>query len=226
MVMSKNNRRNKNKNKNNQVSGNGNPRSNRLQTVAQYPTRFTGGIGGSPFRSLMYNPTNPGRAVMRGAIEVFNGPSAYRLSYKSFNDWCGPARSLLVPFQFFRVTDVVVKPMIAGGTSSAHTMAFNVSNNNFVDITAVSVLDDDYAAVVNAAIAPVLRPPQIYWKGGSRNWYSAQDPTIGTPPIPDSPPPQELIAGSVSVFGAGGALPSTIIGWMVIEFVLEFHTLV
>jgi len=189
-------------------------------------SKFTGGVGGSPLRSLMYNPTNPGRAVMRGAIEVFNGNNNYQFSYRSFNNWCGPARNLLVPFQYFRVTDVIIKPVIAGGTATAHSLVFNVSNANVHDVGAVSILDDDYAGVCNATNSIVLRPPQVYWAGGSRTWYAALDPVIGTPPVPDAPLPQELVAGVVSTYASGGATGTTVVAWMVIEFVLEFHTLV
>lgn len=213
--MTRNNRKPKQKN---------GPR-NRTQQVRRRATNEDVLIR-QPLMSLMYNPTNPGRAVMRGAVEMFNGAAEYKISYKSFEGWCNPARSLLVPFQYFRVTDVVVRPRVAGGAASAYSLAYNVSNNVIADTSTTAILDDDYAAVANAMVQPVLRPPQRYWQEGARTWYTAVDPTNPTPPVPATPLPQELVAGTISAFGSGGDEPTTVIGWMIIEFVLEFHTLV
>lgn len=176
----------------------------------------------STFRGVMYNPSNPGRAVVRGTVEIFNGSKVLFFQYNDFNSWCGPARGVLTPFAFFRVVAAEVTIRIAGGAGSAYTAVFNISNNYGGDGDAVAILNDEYSAMANGTLMPTIKTPLDYWKIGGRTWYNAVDPVAGVPSFPDT------VAGEVSIFGAGGptTTPATPIGWAVVDMMLEFHTLV
>lgn len=183
------------------------------------PTYLSEGVFGGPMRMLSFSPANPGRVFLRGTVELFNGNAQYYFSYQSFGTWFGQARSVLTPFAMFRVNNARVSVKVSGGTASAHSVVFNVSNTYLADTGGVGILNDDYSGIASAAMCPYLQPPKSYWREGNRTWYVAVDPTSGVPTEVD------IIAGSVSVNGSGGLTSGTVIGWVSIELELEFHTL-
>ena len=172
-----------------------------------------------PMRSLSFSPSTPGKVSIRGTFEVFTAASAAFISFQDFGNWAGNVRSLLTPFLFFRVTDVRVHARIAGGTASAYSIVYNVSNAFHADSTSVAILNDDYSAVATAAVQPTIRPPKSYWNQGARTWYSATDLVAGNTTYTD------LVAGTVSFEGSGGILPTDVVGWLTVDMELEFHTL-
>lgn len=180
------------------------------------------GLLTTPMTQLRFSPSNPGRVLVRGALEVFNGDTARFLSYLDFNTWFPQARNLLTAFEYFRVSEANITVRVAGGTSSAHSVVFNVSNSpsSSADTGAVAVLNDDYAAIASAALSPSLHPPRAYWTQGARQWYRAVDPTAAVPVAEDR------IPGSVSYSASGGASGTIVVAWLVVELELEFHTLV
>ena len=173
-----------------------------------------------PMRNLVYGPTNPGRVMIRGVFEVLSVGGSASFSYTSFATWSSSARALLTPFMYFRVNQVKVRARIAGGTSSTHSILFNISNVAYVDTSAVAILNDDYSAVATAAVQPILSPPTSYWKQGARTWYNSVDE------VDDVPSAIDRIAGTISYEGTGGALPGTVVGWMIVDMELQFHTLI
>jgi len=201
-------------------------RSNGPRRAQRPPRRRNRGLNPNsdlstlPMRNLVYGPTNPGRVMIRGVFEVLSSTGSATLSYTGFNSWSGSARSLLTPFMYFRVNQLKVRARIAGGTSSAHSIIFNVSNAAYSDVSAVAILNDDYSAVATAAVQPVLSPPVSYWKQGARTWYNSVDETA------DVPTPIDRIAGCISYEGTGGIAPSTVVGWLIVDMELQFHTLV
>lgn len=172
-------------------------------------------------RSIQYTSTAPGRATVRGSVELFNGSQAFAMGFSEFNNWCGPARGILSPFAFFRVAEASVRVLTSGGSSSAISVAYNISNTFRYDNDMVSVLNDNYAALATGAMSTVITPPSSFWKDRSMNWFSAVDPISG------SPTDAERVAGVVSVFTSGAPVttPATVAGWAIIDMVLEFHTL-
>ena len=176
------------------------------------------GIMNTPVRSLTFSPSTPGRASVRSTFEVFNVVNSTFLSYQDFNNWAGNVRSLLTPFLFFRVADVRVQARISGGTSSPNSIAFNLSNAYHADGTTVAILNDDYSAIATAAVQPTLRPPRSYWTQGARTWYAATDPVAAVTQT-------DLVTGTISFEGSGGATPSYLVGWITVEMEIEFHTL-
>lgn len=180
---------------------------------------FDDGGAQAPMRQLSFGPSNPGKVFLRGAIELFNGDVQYYFDYNNFNTWFSQARSVLAPFTYYRVNEASVSVKISGGTASAHSVVYNISNSYMGDTTAVSVLNDDFSAIASSALCPVLHPPKSYWKNADRTWYVCLDPILGIPTQTDR------IAGTVSFSGSGGANGLTVIGWAVVELELEFHTL-
>jgi len=178
-------------------------------------------LSGSPMSRLGFGPTNPGRVTVRGVVEVFNGNASIALAYQGFTAWCAQARSVLTPFEYFRIVDMDLSMKIAGGTASANSIVYNLTNScaNAADGGGVAILNDDFAAIASAATDIHLRPPQSYWTQGSRKWYRAIDAAGGFPAAED------IIAGSSSYFGSGGLTGATVIGWLVAEMTMEFHTL-
>lgn len=205
-------RRNANKKKN-ELTRRGNA------TAPKRQRRQQEGVLNTPIRTLSFSPSNPGRALVRGSIELRNGSGVFGFGYTSFGDWCGQARSLLGPFSYFRVERATVKVCVAGGTASAHSVAFNISNSYRGDSNTVAVLNDDYAALATAASMPTIVAPASYWAGRSRMWFAAVDPVAGVPAEND------LVAGVVSCYGSGGADGTVVVGWAIIEMDLTFHTL-
>jgi len=166
--------------------------------------------------TFRYTPTNPGQVSLKGVIAVDSTTSGLYLSYSGFAIWSPQALAILTPFEFWRVKGFSVQALIAGGNISPYNVAFNLTNSPATpDSSVVSILDDDYAAIANASVQPILRPPNAYWDQGSRVWYRAIAGTTS-----------EHIAGSIAINGTGGATAATVVGWMMIEMLLEFHTLV
>jgi len=191
------------------ISGDG-----RLPTTPGY----SGGAFSSAIRTMEFTPANPGRARIRSVIEV-TGSGTIGWSYTDFNLWSSKLRSLLTPFQYFRVDQACVSAMVTGGTASPYSIIFNVSNDANTDTGSVAILDDDYSAVATAAIQPVLEPPKAYWTQGARKWFNAADAVGG------QPSPVDRIAGTISYSGTGGATSTTVVGWLEVDTIVEFHTL-
>lgn len=176
------------------------------------------GVSMAPMRGLSFHPTNPGRVTIRSAFEVLSDAGSASIAYQGFSFWAGNVRSLLTPFQYFRVADLSVQARVAGGTASLFSIIYNVSNAVNTDTSAVTILNDDYSAVATAAIQPTLRPPKSYWSQAGRKWYNAVDPS-------SSVSLTDLIAGTISYRGTGGILSTDTVGWIIVEMDLEFHTL-
>lgn len=170
---------------------------------------------------VMFTGSNPGRARVHGVFEITSGTAGNAaLSYTGFNSWCSQARNILTPFNYFRVSDLVVTPMVGGGTSSDFTIVTNISNSAYtVDTTATNILNDDYACMSTAALQPVLHPPRSYWRGGARTWFAASDESSGIPNLLDR------TAGYISYLGVSSTA-SIVVGWMHVDLEIEFHTLV
>jgi hypothetical protein len=166
----------------------------------------------------MFTQTQPGVARVRSAFELFNGSKTFAISYLGFNDWNSPARNLLTAFNFFRVVDYTMTVTTAGGTASPFTIAANVSNGAYADLSTTGILDDEYAGIANSATPLVVHPPPAYWNEGQMKWFYAIDPVAGIPTN------AERLAGSLSFFGYGGTLPADVIGWCVVDMVIQFHT--
>lgn len=164
------------------------------------------------------DPTTPGRAHLRAIVELKGGQQALAFSYVDFNTWFAYARNILTPYHYFRVAEASVQVTPSGGAASLVTTAFNISNDVKGDTTALSILNDDYCAVSNALVRPVLRPPRSFWTMGARTWYNALDPVSGVPTESD------CIAGAISLDTAGAGA-GVACGYILVECVLEFHTL-
>lgn len=169
---------------------------------------------------IMFTSSNPGRARVNGVFEVTSGTAGNAaISYTGFNSWCAQARAVLGPFNYFRVTDLILTPMVGGGTASDFTLLTNVSNSAYtIDSSAVTILNDDFSCMSTAALQPVLHPPRSYWKEGARTWYAATDESGGVPNILDR------TAGYISYLGVSGT-SGVVIGWMHVDLEIEFHTL-
>lgn len=181
---------------------------------------------GPGLRSLSYTASNPGIARIRGAFEVPGDATGHKINFSTdmpggFTDWCGQAHSLLTPFMFFRLSDVSVRAEISGGAATTNAIMFNVSNNGWSgDSAPTSILDDDYATVTTATHNATLRPPMQYWRDGARNWYLAVAQVSSQPGVVDLNP------ATVSYRGDGiGGVPAPLAGWLIIDMVIQFHTL-
>jgi len=208
--MARNNKQNKNEQSNKQMV-------KRQRKNKKDYTLFQGNLERS-IHQISFGPQNPGKVLVRAAVELYLGEGQYYFSFDNFNTWCAQARAVLTPFAFFRVNDARVSVKIAGGTASAHSVIFNVSNTHAADSSAVAILNDDYCAIASAALCPTLAPPKVYWTQGARKWYNAIVSSTTGPTLVDT------TAGCVSV-AASGAAAGTIIGWLVVEMEIEFHTL-
>jgi hypothetical protein len=164
-------------------------------------------------------PATPGRAKLKSVIEIFNDSKVLYASYGQFDIWFGQARNVLSPFKYWRITDLQVEALVNGGAASPYSVAFNVSNSTDGDSSFGAVMNDDYSGLCTAMSRPVLHPPRHYWRESQMPWYQAKDQTGGVPPN------GEVIAGAISAWGTGGALSTTVIGWLVIDIEIEYHTL-
>ena len=173
----------------------------------------------SPLRNLAFSPSNPGRVSIRSAFEVFNTNGSAAISFNGFSTWSSSLRSILTPFEYFRVNNLSCQARIAGGTASSFSIIYNVTNAPTVDSSSVAILNDDYAAVATASIQPTLQPPKPYWTQGARKWYNALDPATGLSTT-------DLIAGTISYRGSGGSTAADTVGWLIVDVDIEFHTLV
>lgn len=162
---------------------------------------------------------NPGRAHVRMVTEVFNTLDARTFSKFGFETWSSQVYGILNPYKFWRIADCAVEVIISGGTASDSSVAFNVSNGYAADSGTAAVLNDDYSAVSTALLRPKLHPPLAYWKGRQYDWYiwsKEGDPGYN----------QALaMAGAISLSGSGGGSSGTVIGFLIADLVIEFHTL-
>lgn len=164
-------------------------------------------------------PATPGRARLKSVIEVFNSSKVLYASYGQFDVWFGQARAVLGPFKYWRIMDMKVEALVDGGAASANSIAFNISNSSDGDTSFGAVMNDDYSGLCTALSRPVLNPPRQYWRESQMPWYQAKNQSG------DMPPNGEVIAGVISLWGSGGANSTTVVGWVVIDLEIEYHTL-
>jgi len=177
------------------------------------------GVLGMPVAWPGSSAVAPGRATARMVTEVFSTVDRRAFSKNGFNVWSSQLAGLIAPYKYFRVCDCSAEVMIAGGAASTYSVAFNISNSYSTDTDLSDVLNDDYAGVATALIRPKLRPPKSYWATRPVNWYQiSQEGDIGYSLALAQ-------AGSVSLAGSGGATTTTVIGYLVVELTVEFHTL-
>ncbi len=177
------------------------------------------GILGMPVAWPGSSAIAPGRANIRMVTEVFSTVDAREFSKSGFQTWSSQIAGILEPYKYFRVEDCSVEVLVVGGTTSNYSVVFNVSNSFTQDSSTTEVLNDDYSALATSLIRPKLRPPKAYWDTRPVDWYTytaASDPGFSGP---------MAIAGNITMSGTGGATTSTVIAYLVAEFVLSFHTL-
>lgn len=180
--------------------------------------RAPDGVVSGPMAWPGSSASTPGRAHVRMVTEVFSSDDHRPLSHAGFATWSSQITGLLSPYKYFRVAEADVEIIVSGGAASQYAVAFNVSNAPDYDTGASAVLNDDYAAISTAVIRPKLHVPAKYWDGRPRDWYYNVTSTSAT----DS----EKVAGVISLSGSGGAGATTVIGYMVLDLTLEFHTLI
>lgn len=179
------------------------------------------GVVGMPVAWPGGSAVNPGRTTARMVTEVFSTVDARFLNKTGFATWSSQLSGILGPYKFYRINMVTAEVIVTGGAASTYSVAFNVSNGYTGDGSTANVLNDDYAGVATSTIRPLLNPPRAYWAQRSRPWYefaAVGDAGVGTP--------GETTAGVITLSGSGGATAETVIGYLVVELELEFHTLV
>nr|WRQ65477.1 hypothetical protein [Tolivirales sp.] len=199
--------------------------NNKRKTRQRPPRRSQ--ASGDTARGLVGMPTTwpgssaalPGRAHVRLVTEVFPTPDKRAFSATGFSTWSSHVDNILSSYQFFRIASADVEVVVSGGAASTYSVAFNVSNASNWDSNPVAVLNDDYAGVATAMVRPKLSTPKAYWDGRSQPWYSYL--TDGST---DFKAPT-CVAGMISLNGSG-ASETTVIGYLVADLVVEFHTLV
>jgi hypothetical protein len=168
--------------------------------------------------SNTFNRASPGRVRVKTCVDVVNAVSYFTLSYSNFSAWCGQARNILTPFQYFRVVEFTSTVIVSGGAVSPYSVAFNLSNSNSHDTSTAGILDDDYSAYANALVQPLLQVPRSYLLDGARTWYNATDA--------DPPSVIDRVQATMGYSGSGGDEVTDIIAIAVVEMVIEFHTMV
>lgn len=195
-------------------------RTNGKRKVARANKRdVTQGILGMPVAWPGSSAMMPGKASVRMVTEVFSTNDTRFLSKDGFATWSSQVSGILSPYRFWRIARCDAEVIISGGAASTYSVAFNVSNVPNGDVGITAVLNDDYAAVSTAMLRPKLSPSKAFWDERPYDWYTflgSGDPSYTEP---------TTIAGVVSLSGSGGALSTTVIGYLVLDLVLEFHTL-
>lgn len=176
------------------------------------------GILGMPTSWPGSSSTTPGRAHARMVTEVFSSDDSRAFSKAGFSTWSSQLDGLLSPYKFFRVCQADVEVVVIGGAASPYSVAFNVSNAPDHDTGIAAVLNDDYSAVSTAMLRPKIRTPMAFWNGRPHEWYYYVNSGAATA--------FEMVAGGISLTGSGGATSGTVVGYLVIDLVVEFHTLV
>nr|WRQ65525.1 hypothetical protein [Tolivirales sp.] len=196
------------------------PQRNMKRRATRANKRDVGkGILGMPTAWPGSSAMVPGVASVRMVTEVFSSNDARFLSKDGFATWSSQVTGILSPYRFWRVARCDAEVVISGGAASTYSVAFNVSNAPSGDNGVTAILNDDYAAVSTALLRPKLQPPKMFWDGRPYDWYTfagAGDTAYSEP---------NSIAGVVSLSGSGGATSGTVIGYLVLDLVLEFHTL-
>lgn len=162
----------------------------------------------------------PGRAYVRMVTEVFPTLDFRSFSKAGFATWSSQITGILTPYKYFRIAMADAEVVVNGGAASPFSVAFNITNAYTTDTSVSGLLNDDYAAVSTAMIRPKLSPPSSYWSGRPMDWYAFALTTD-----PGLPPSNTITAGSVTLAGTGSAVPTEVIGYLIVDFVLEFHTL-
>jgi hypothetical protein len=178
------------------------------------------GVLGMPVAWPGSSAANPGRAHIRMVTEVFSSNDLRPFNKFGFETWSSQVAGILTPYRFFRVAEATAEVLVSGGAASPYSVAFNISNNATGDTGIGSVLNDDYSGVSTALIRPKLTPPKSYWDHRPIDWYSYMDSTESGYAAPT------CVAGMISLSGSGGATESTVIGYLVVDLVIEFHTLI
>nr|WRQ65455.1 hypothetical protein [Tolivirales sp.] len=178
------------------------------------------GILGMPTSWPGSSAIAPGRAYVRMVTEVFPTSDARFFSKTGFSTWSSQLDGILSPYKFFRIASATAEVIVSGGAASTYTVAFNISNASQSDTGTAAVLNDDYSGVSTALIRPTLRPPKAYWDQRSIPWFTYLSST-------DSHyNPATAVAGAIALQGSGSSVVSDIIGYLVSDIVVEFHTLV
>lgn len=177
------------------------------------------GVIGTPMAWPGSSAIAPGRAYVRLVTEVFSTPDFRALSKDGFTTWSSQLSGVLAPYKFWRVARCDAEVIVTGGAASVYSVAFNVSNAPTIDTSPPAVLNDDYAGVATALLRPKLAPPKGYWDQRPINWYtySGAGDAAYSPPV--------SVAGGISLVGTGGASDGVVIGYLVCDIVVEFHTL-
>ncbi len=164
--------------------------------------------------------STPGVAFLRTSTTLLVGQQVFNIVFTDFATWFPYANSLLSSYRYFRVRNARVQVLPTGGAASLTSSAFNITNDDYNDGTAVNILNDDYAAIANAITRPVLQPPRRYWDMGNRTWYMSVNPAAGLPVLED------LSAGTINIDTTSGVLVAgTPVGYITVEMEFEFHTL-
>lgn len=196
------------------------PQRNMRRRSARANKRDVGkGILGMPTAWPGSSAMMPGMASVRMVTEVFSTNDTRFLSKDGFATWSSQVTGILAPYRFWRIARCDVEVVVSGGAASAYSVAFNISNAPSGDGGVAAILNDDYAGVSTALLRPKLQPPKAFWDARPYDWYTyagTGDSGYGE---------ANCIAGVVSLAGSGGALTSTVIGYLVVDLVLEFHTL-
>lgn len=177
------------------------------------------GVLGMPVAWPGSSAVAPGRAHVRMVTEVFPTTDQRTFSKQGFTTWASQVHNILNSYKFFRVARATAEVLVSGGAASAYSVAFNISNAETSDVGVASLLNDDYAGVSTALLRPTLAPPKAYWDLRSRAWYSYMDG--GDSGYIES----NCVAGSVSLAGSGATPSTTVIGYLVVDLEIEFHTL-
>ncbi len=176
------------------------------------------GVLGMPMAWPGSSAVSPGRAHVRMVTEVFNSLDARTFSKSGFETWSSQVHGILEPYKYFRVCDVAAEVIVNGGAASPFAVAFNLSNSYTTDADVGDILNDDYSAVTTAMIRPKLQPPKTYWAGRPYDWYTYAKSGDNGYSLATSN------AGGITLNGTGGTA-GALIGYLIVDLVLEFHTL-
>lgn len=190
-------RRNKNKNKNKQPEG---------EMIMWMPGRNR--VGAATIKTAV--PINTTAAATLATASM---------SYNGFGYWAGKAQDVLRPFEWFRVTGLRIKATVVGGAASTAMVYISASRDSYANSNLINMLNDENVICVNSVLSPTINLPASYWKQRNQPWYEAVDITADPPTI--------KTAGHIEWYSpASTAYPDgTLVGYVMVEIDLEFHTI-
>lgn len=206
--------------RNNSKVANKRDRKGRSQNARANRRNVNDGILGMPTAWPGSSAVTPGRAYVRMVTEVFPTLDTRHFNKAGFATWSSQVSGILAPYKYFRIVRADAEVVLNGGAASTFSVAFNISNAYTTDTTVTSILNDDYSGVSTAMIRPKLAPPASYWAGRPMDWYAFALTTD-----PGLPPANTVTAGGITLSGSGSAVPTDVIGYLLVDFVIEFHTL-